>query len=500
MQKFSINFKFLSQAFLVIFVILILFLKFYKVDARSLSLDELYSTVAALQPDNHVFFENWVSYDTNPPLYYIILRIWLKLVPATEVWIRSLSAIMVSIAIYFFITGIRKRFHKQEWFYLLLLMGCSYGFLFFAQEARAYGFLLFFTCMQILYFIDLLKIGNPSKYLKPLFYFTLFSILSSYTHYSGIVFSLILFFTLLLVEIKSRSKLWQIFAAILTCLIAGLFWLNNTIFLLNINKSFVTGQNLKIYKDIVLMLFYGNSVLGKSVTALALLSLPIIGYIGFKNYSGFRRAEKVILKMGLFSIGIIASSPTIPYFFSYRHYIVLFPLILLSLSIVIARKIRLSHKLKFFATLVCIILVVCQAQIHYKSKREEWRQAVNYIASTNKGNKSTVIIIGEPWTHSHKYYLQKSPGYLNLSIRRKAFYQYYFKRFDPDKNLELIVLRPEQDSLEKFITQKLLKQNDIFILCHAGDFSDGIEKLKYTINLKISKKDFYIHKVYHIVK
>ncbi len=89
---------------------------------------------------------------------------------------------------------------------------------------------------------------------------------------------------------------------------------------------------------------------------------------------------------------------------------------------------------------------------------------------------------------------------MNLSIRRKAFYNYYFKRFDKQHNLELIVLRPDKKEVENFVNKEFKTKKQVFILSHAGEFKKNIIKLKLNGNIRVTEKDFYIHEVYHYVK
>ena len=205
-----------NKYLLFVFVLLSIFVKFYQISYRSFSLDELYGVVAALEPNFNKFLENWVLYDSNPPLYYFFLRFWLNIVPATEFWVRLPSVFFVLFASVIFVKGIKKRFNDNTWLYLLLLLGSSYGFLFFAQEARAYGLLFLLVCLQLLQFVDLINIKQPNLFLKKLYLFALYSILSSYTHYTGIVFSGLLYLFLIVIYLK-ESIIKQIVLSVLIC-------------------------------------------------------------------------------------------------------------------------------------------------------------------------------------------------------------------------------------------------------------------------------------------
>ena len=103
-----------NQYLLFIFILLSTIVKFYQIDYRSFSFDELYGVVAALEPNFDNYLDNWIRYDTNPPLYYFVLNIWLKIVPSNEFWVRLLSVLFILIASVIFILGIKKRFENNN--------------------------------------------------------------------------------------------------------------------------------------------------------------------------------------------------------------------------------------------------------------------------------------------------------------------------------------------------------------------------------------------------
>lgn len=488
-----------NKYLLFVFVFLSIFVKFYQIGHRSFSLDELYGVVASLEPSYTTFLENWVLYDSNPPLYYFFLRFWLTIAPATEFWVRFPSVIFVLIATFIFIKGIKKRFDDNTWHYLLLFLGSSYGFLFFAQEARSYGLLFLFVSLQLLMFIDLVNVKQSKGFVKKLAFFVLYSVLSSYTHYSGLVFSGILFVILIYSHRKESLFLKQIIVSILVCFMAGLPWLHYFLFILKLDKSFIINQDSSILKEIISMLFFGYTTIGKYCTVLFLILTSLLTIHLVKNFKEIKQNHRIVVFVGSISFTIILLSPIIKFFFQYRHYMILIPIVLLLISILFSFYNFKKNANNLFL-FIGIIVVISQGFTHYRSKREEWRQSVQYIVESNKNKNTKVIILGEPWENSHKDYLKSNPGYLNISIRRKSFYSYYFDRLDQQHKLELIVLRPNKNEIENFINEELKTNPQIFILSHTGEFRKRKIKLQLDDNVEIIEKDFYIHEVYHCVK
>jgi len=488
-----------TQYLLIVFVILSVFIKFFQISYRSFSLDELYSVSAALEPNIKVAFNNWIAYDSNPPLYYLFLRFWLKMLPATEFWVRLPSVIFVLLASCLFVIGIKRRFINQTWRYLLLLLGANFGFLFFAQEARAYALLFLFTCLQLLFFIDLLALKKFQRFWTKLIPYIVVSVLSCYTHYTGIIFTGILFIALIIVYYNEIKKLKQITIAIITCILLGSFWFKYTLFLFQIDTSFIIKQSIKIYFEIVSMLLFGYTIVGKYTSIFFLIGIIFFTFHFLINFRNIKLVSKVLSSIAILSLVLIAFSPIIPFFYQYRHYLILIPIILLFFSMVMSNY-HFGNAVFNLMIGLSILIVLSQGATFYKSNREEWRQAVSYIVTSNQSKKSKVIILAEPWEKSHQSYLKLNPGYLNISIRRLTFYKYYFDRLDKNHQFELIVLRPENKVIENYINNSISKGEQFYILSHAGEFDDKVKKINLNTDISCKETRFYLHEVYQYSK
>lgn len=490
--------KILNKFLLIFFVMFSIFVKVYQIGYRSFFQDELYSVSAALESNFDLFLNNWVLYDSNAPLYYFFLRFWLKIVPATEFWVRLPSVIFVLLASFIFIRGIKKRFNNNTWFYLLLFVLTSYGFLFFAQEARAYGLLLFLICLQLLTFIDLLQLKKKEDNSRFFLLFTFFSLLVSYTHYTGILFSCILYFILIFEFREDLFSLKKILLSIIFLLLFSLLWINNFLFFFHLDKSFIIHQKWAILKSIIPMLFFGYTTIGKWFSILMVLLCFYSSFLFLKRNFFTSIINKIIVWFGVFSFGILFLTAFIPYFFSYRHYIFLIPIILLGFSVLINSVIKISEYQKSILLIVGILILVSQSFTHYKSNRENWRQAVNYVVKNLNDVNTKVVIIGEPWERTPREYLLNNQGDLNLSIRRKTYYQYYFNRLTGNKNIDVVVLRSSNKIIEEYINKEFLTNDKVFILSYTGGFSKDINNLR--INGIVDKKEFYGQTVFTCTK
>ncbi len=89
--------------------------------------------------------------DFNPPLYYLIAKIWIKIFGQTEIVLRSLSFLFYTFSIYFFSLILEKLSTKKKTFkyYLTLFVFATLPInLYYAFEFRMYSLLLLLTLIS----------------------------------------------------------------------------------------------------------------------------------------------------------------------------------------------------------------------------------------------------------------------------------------------------------------------------------------------------------------
>lgn len=135
--------------------------------------------------------------DFNPPLYYLVVHIWMKLFGSSEISLRSISLIFFWLTVYcvfLFLTRVIKITSKRVWVYLLIV-ALNPILLYYAFEARMYTMLAFFATLSFYSF--------TRKNYKVFFIAT---VLGLYTHYFMIF---VLFGELLFYYFTSDKKLVQ---------------------------------------------------------------------------------------------------------------------------------------------------------------------------------------------------------------------------------------------------------------------------------------------------
>lgn len=147
--------------------------------------DELWS-VAASQADWGVLIHDWVIPDVHPPLYQVLLKLWIDVFGSGESATRSLSFLIAAlglVAAAFFSSG-RGAGRRLV---TVAFLGTSPSFLFYAQETRSYALSL--TLSTLMLGTALLLRRRTEHHEATLRWgFALSCLLLSLTHYVSLIF------------------------------------------------------------------------------------------------------------------------------------------------------------------------------------------------------------------------------------------------------------------------------------------------------------------------
>lgn len=152
-----------------IFVIIILFLAFLlrvnSYDFYSMWPDELFTIIIASNPFNHI--SNMFLDGGNPPLFYLLLRIWFCLF-GVSIFSARLITIIIGIASVFTIYLMLKELFGTKHAYLgMFLTTINFLNIFYSQELRCYIFSIFLIPLAILFFVEYIdntSFKNAAKY------------------------------------------------------------------------------------------------------------------------------------------------------------------------------------------------------------------------------------------------------------------------------------------------------------------------------------------------
>ncbi len=122
---------------ILLIALLALGLRLHLLGAQSLWRDEIASVAFARLPLSQIW-SAWMVHETNPPLYYTLLHVWIRLFGEGEFAVRSLSALLGTAAVV--CAGVLGRKLKSERAgeIAALLMAVSALQVYYSQEARGY--------------------------------------------------------------------------------------------------------------------------------------------------------------------------------------------------------------------------------------------------------------------------------------------------------------------------------------------------------------------------
>lgn len=166
--------------YLLLIIILATVLRLFKLDFQSLYGDELYSLIPT-NPNNSFYSVIEYSKSDQPPLYFILLHYWFKILPYNEYMGRLLSAmfgVLGVIAMYFL--GVEFK-SKEVGIIASFLTALNYFHIYYSQELRFYSLLFLLTTLSNLFFLRCFKNATVGNYVL----YCLFTICMIYTHYFG---------------------------------------------------------------------------------------------------------------------------------------------------------------------------------------------------------------------------------------------------------------------------------------------------------------------------
>lgn len=176
-------------------------LKLFPSSGGPLWLDEGW-TLAIVQQHGAAFLRQ-LSYDPNPPFYFVTLKAWTALAGVSDGALRTPSVLAAIVGPLFALTpgtGLQRR---ERWLWLALLSLWIPG-VFFAQEARSYGLLFALECATAAAFLRLLAKPTLSEAVA----WCGLASLCLLTHHHAFILAALQGFAFLILRREQALKLW----------------------------------------------------------------------------------------------------------------------------------------------------------------------------------------------------------------------------------------------------------------------------------------------------
>lgn len=207
----NINIKYIHIAIIILGILFICIPAFH----ANLWFDESYSVAIA---NNHSFNEIWTigGHDVHPVFYYWMLKIVSMIFGNNMVCYRLLSVLSIALLGILGYTHVRKDFGEKVGAIFSLLVYTFPENLVYASEIRMYGWAMFFVMVMAIYAYRIFsnkKALHENKLekrnIKNWVIFAIFSLISAYTHYYGLmaagITNILLFIWILKDAIKQKK-------------------------------------------------------------------------------------------------------------------------------------------------------------------------------------------------------------------------------------------------------------------------------------------------------
>lgn len=375
-----IDFFFHSEKSIYILLVISALIVLPNIGRESLWLDEIFSATVTLKTSSlKLMFSEYISNDGNPPLYYVLLFYWEKIVGASDVNLRLLSYLFTLLGFISSYLLLQKYFTRRIAILFLSLSTFTPCVLFFAQEARMYALLYGLTCIaSIIFFVFIIRIRDNKKIERKLivYYFCIASLICYTHHFGSLIIVLISLVTILYsLFLKRNTIAIEIFVISIFIGIIGSSWLVFQFYYVDMGVHIKEVSWLKNNIKSILLNFSTLLALNKfGVAVLLILLFPFLMKFSFfyKFLKGY-----IILLLPVLLLFFLAYFVALKIFvISERYLIVTIPFILLFLSFLFN---ELYYSKKHNILFYVIGLLIISFYGNYNYEKQNWRDAAKYI-------------------------------------------------------------------------------------------------------------------------
>ncbi|HLE14941.1 MAG TPA: glycosyltransferase family 39 protein [Anaerolineales bacterium] len=389
-----------QQKLLITLVVIGAGVRLYLLAEKSIWLDEAFS-ITISQRSLVDMLSLIVRTDTHPPLYYLVLKIWLVF-GESETQARLLSTLfsIASIPLIYFV-GASLYEDERVGLIAAIILTLSPFQVWYAQETRMYAMLTFFVLASAYFFLRALRYGDWRDWIG----YILTTVVALYTDNGAIwyIATITVFFLLSLRRYKERIVYWFLSAVAIGLLY--LPWL-----------PFFLSQTRQVTEDFWLPPPSFQTVLETFLDFQSFnfpfieLSLVYMTMVFVWAYIIPRKTWQLHLTSMWFFIPLFISL-----LFSLRQPIFLSRnLIVASLGyyLLIAGTIGQFHSRKAVLALLLPLVIMNTVSIGYNARyegKEDWRTVASFLAQETKGKQGGLVVF--------------LPGYAELP------FNYYFKPY-----------------------------------------------------------------------
>ncbi|MCF7870463.1 MAG: glycosyltransferase family 39 protein [Candidatus Omnitrophica bacterium] len=411
-------------------------LRFYQLSFFDLWYDEVYSVIGA---NNLAYFLRIFAYRYQPPLYYMILHLWINLFGDGEFVIRSLSSFFGSASIPFvFIIG--KKFYNN---YVGLISALIFTIcplhIWYAQEARMYSLSVFFSLVMVFMFLKSVDLKRGFAWW---FLIAVVSIINIYLNYFTVLLLLPIIIFIAGRKKISFSRLIFLLSLIILFLLPFTFFFYKQFSLIRRMFWLDSPQFYAIPISLGNFLLGYNASFGQFSAAIILISLAIIIWLFMFNSKG---KDSLLLSYSILPLILLffAGKYLAPVYLS-RYLIIFSPFFYILISSLIMK----TKCKKIFCLFLSFLIILMSFSLfnYYQGKIVAPLRFHHGVPAKKSFDKAIDIIKdnilpGDLIAHSHVstipsflYYFKDSPlNQIYLTIPEEQKDEYWRRRYSLDK-------------------------------------------------------------------
>ncbi len=397
---------------------------------QSLWLDEATSVLAAKNFSFQDLIFKFSPGDFHPPLYYLILKLWIGIFGTSEIAVRVLSVIFGVATVYVVYAVAKKLFGGNVGLISAALLATAPLHIYYSQEARMYSLETLLVMLVVWFFVSEKWIGLVitaaillyTDYLPALIFIPLFLIKKKklVLPFIGVLLLLLPWFPIFLSQLQNGLAVHSD---------APNWWvtLGKTNFkeLALVPVKFMLGR----------ISFYNKSLYAATVLG----SGAIFGAVLFGTLSKWQKARLLWL---LFLFPILAAAALGLYISVFSYFRLLF---ILPLFYLLAAYGAQNLGTRWFKPLLAGILFInLTAGSLYlftpRFHREDWKSAVAWIEQNAAGKSAATLFVTNNQRDPYIYYSKGIPSFGPDGLGRGNFEKIYLMRyvqpiFDPQDSL-----------------------------------------------------------------
>lgn len=417
---------------------------------QSLWLDEATSVLVARDFSFSDIITRFSPGDFHPPLYYLLLKVWISVFGASEVAARSLSVFAGSATIpLVFLIG-KRLISKEIGLAAATFFATAPLHIYYSQEARMYVPATFFATLAVLFFVRILQAAKWS--LTNAVFLTISTTLLVYTDYLPVflIFSLAAFLLLFhRMKLAKDLRKWLLFVFIVVLFFIP--WIPT--FISQLTSGISVESSLPGWWQVLgrtspkeLLLVPVKFMIGRisaydKVLYGAFVGIPLV-FFGLLFLEGLKIWNKTKL-LWFWLVGPIILAAIFGLFvsgFSYFRLLFVLPAFYLLLSVGALSLDGKWQRLAVAGVLLINVIATSTYLFNPRFHRENWRETVSWIEENSKDKNAVTLFVTNGQREAYSYYARSVASYGPVGLNKGGFDTIWLMRyvqpiFDPNDNL-----------------------------------------------------------------